>query len=274
MRLCSTAPASSSRGDTSSLAGALGGSRPRRSSVPVVCSGWARRNVRARRMPDVKPVREPDAGNPHVRFDERGRETKPTARIEAPVRRESRRQQLLPAPTATAPVLDSTCAVKGVVTLQVEVLSRELVVHPGSYGRAGTGDRTREAFRKDARLGRAAIRRAGTQVNSENPRKTVAGADPLRTWGRPRCSRPETIRWARAVRRGKGSRHAGRGGGATREARRAGEWPRRPVVADRGASGVGGARSTGEGRETGWREGALVLGASKRAEGQGDCRRG
>ena len=29
----------------------------------------------ARRMPAVKPVGEPDAGNPHVRFDERGGET-------------------------------------------------------------------------------------------------------------------------------------------------------------------------------------------------------
>ena len=27
------------------------------------------------RMPEVKPVREPDAGKPHVRFDERRRET-------------------------------------------------------------------------------------------------------------------------------------------------------------------------------------------------------
>jgi hypothetical protein len=39
----------------------------------------------------VKPVGEPDAGNPHVRFDERGWET------ERP-------------PIATAPVLDSTRA--------------------------------------------------------------------------------------------------------------------------------------------------------------------
>jgi transposase len=37
----------------------------------------------------MKPVGKPDAGNPHVRFDERGRETAPA----------------LP---ATAPVLDST----------------------------------------------------------------------------------------------------------------------------------------------------------------------
>ncbi len=29
----------------------------------------------ARRMPATKPVGKPDAGNPHVRFDERGGET-------------------------------------------------------------------------------------------------------------------------------------------------------------------------------------------------------
>src|SRR5262249_59585187 len=41
--------------------------------------------------PVVKPVGEPDAGNPHVRFDERGRET-----------------ERLPKAQATAPFLDST----------------------------------------------------------------------------------------------------------------------------------------------------------------------
>jgi len=39
----------------------------------------------------MKPVGEPDAGNPHVRFDERGRET-----------------ERLPKAQATAPFLDST----------------------------------------------------------------------------------------------------------------------------------------------------------------------
>jgi hypothetical protein len=40
----------------------------------------------------MNPVGKPDAGNPHVRFDERGRETEPLAK------------RL----TATAPFLDST----------------------------------------------------------------------------------------------------------------------------------------------------------------------
>ena len=48
---------------------------------------------RRRRGSAVKSVGKPDAGNPHVRFDERGRETEPLA------------QRL----NATAPFLDSTC---------------------------------------------------------------------------------------------------------------------------------------------------------------------
>jgi hypothetical protein len=32
-------------------------------------------HVATRRMPAMKPVGKPDAGNPHVRFDERGGET-------------------------------------------------------------------------------------------------------------------------------------------------------------------------------------------------------
>ena len=44
----------------------------------------------------MKSVGKPDAGNPHVRFDERGRETEPLA------------MRL----NATAPFLDSTCALE------------------------------------------------------------------------------------------------------------------------------------------------------------------
>ncbi len=36
------------------------------------------------REPDVKPVGEPDAANPHVRFDERGVETGQGEACEAP----------------------------------------------------------------------------------------------------------------------------------------------------------------------------------------------
>jgi hypothetical protein len=49
------------------------------------------RPIGRRRGPAVKSVGKPDAGNPHVRFDERGRET-----------------ERLAMPQATAPFLDST----------------------------------------------------------------------------------------------------------------------------------------------------------------------
>ena len=44
---------------------------------------------------EVKPVGEPDAGNPHVRFDERGEETERCRMAQA-----------------TAPLLDSTATAK------------------------------------------------------------------------------------------------------------------------------------------------------------------
>ena len=61
-----------------------------------------------RACPFVKPLREPDAGDPQVRFDERRRETEPGSRLRHRHYGESRRKQLLPRPTATAPAADST----------------------------------------------------------------------------------------------------------------------------------------------------------------------
>ena len=59
-------------------------------------------------------VRKPDAGNPHVRFDERGCGNAAMARTEAPANGESRRKRLLPAPAAarhppTLRVTNSIC---------------------------------------------------------------------------------------------------------------------------------------------------------------------
>lgn len=59
-------------------------------------------------MPSVKPVREPDAGNPQVRFEERRRETERWPRLRHRHPGESRREQRLPRPNATAPAVDST----------------------------------------------------------------------------------------------------------------------------------------------------------------------
>jgi len=54
------------------------------------------------------PIREPDAGNPHVRFDERGRETGLHDGLRHRLLLTAAGQQLLPIAAATAPVLDST----------------------------------------------------------------------------------------------------------------------------------------------------------------------
>jgi hypothetical protein len=56
----------------------------------------------------VNSIGEPDAANPHVRFDERGAETEAMVWTATPARGESRRHQLSPRPKATAPLLDST----------------------------------------------------------------------------------------------------------------------------------------------------------------------
>jgi len=52
---------------------------------------WRLRSVLCSVCPTMKPVGEPDAGNPHVRFDERGWETERCRMAQA-----------------TAPILDST----------------------------------------------------------------------------------------------------------------------------------------------------------------------
>ena len=64
--------------------------------------------TKARACPLVKPVREPDAGNPQVRFDERRWETELRPSLRHRHQGESRRQQLIPQPKATAPAVDST----------------------------------------------------------------------------------------------------------------------------------------------------------------------
>src|SRR5205085_10556660 len=64
--------------------------------------------TKARACPLVKPVREPDAGDPQVRFDERRWETELRPRLRHRQQGESRRQQQLPRPTDTAPAADST----------------------------------------------------------------------------------------------------------------------------------------------------------------------
>ena len=78
---------------------------PRRSHEPACGRAHALR-------PNL--VREPDAGKPHVRFDERGWETESLVATGAPAQGESRRKQLPLRPTVTAPILDSTDSSCGV----------------------------------------------------------------------------------------------------------------------------------------------------------------
>ena len=56
----------------------------------------------------VKPVGKPDAGDPHVRFDEREEETEPWRGLRHRHLAKAAGQQLFPTPSATASLLDST----------------------------------------------------------------------------------------------------------------------------------------------------------------------
>ena len=66
-----------------------------RSRSNKLCGKAKATPIGRRRRPAVKSVGKPDARNPPVRFDERGRET-----------------ELLAKPRAAAPFLDSTCALQ------------------------------------------------------------------------------------------------------------------------------------------------------------------
>ena len=101
------------------------------SSHPELCSEVAdgvTRNI-------VCLFREPDAGNPPVRFDEREEETELSQtglrrRGESPANRHRKA-------TVTAPLLDSTCAVKRRWSTAGESPARELgSLHPEAIGAA------------------------------------------------------------------------------------------------------------------------------------------
>src|SRR6059036_1999231 len=86
----------------------------------------------------VKSLREPDAVEPQVRFDERRRETEPRPRLRHRHDGESRRQQLLPRPTVTAPAVDSTLYRAGADAREVRSAGAAMIAvatnrdHPGS----------------------------------------------------------------------------------------------------------------------------------------------
>ena len=76
--------------------------------VHLACCVWNHASCGRLCESDVKPVGEPDAGNLHVRFDERESETERWDGLRHRHVGESRRQQSLPVPKVTAPILDST----------------------------------------------------------------------------------------------------------------------------------------------------------------------
>ena len=100
--------------------------------------------------------REPDAGNLPVRFDEREQETEPLSnRTEAgEAKAASNRHREA---KATAPVLDSTCAVKGAGLQRVKLPPGNWFAPSGSNRNGGGGNEAVGAF--DVK-GRLATRRA------------------------------------------------------------------------------------------------------------------
>ncbi len=80
----------------------LATSRDQRFRDPYECAQWRLHALRK------NLIREPDAGNPHVRFDERGRETGSCDGLRHRLPAKAAGQRLLPIAPATAPVPDST----------------------------------------------------------------------------------------------------------------------------------------------------------------------
>jgi hypothetical protein len=86
----------------------------------------------------VKPVGKPDAGDPHVRFDEREEETEPWRGLRHRHLAKAAGQQLFPTPSATASLLDSTLASTGDRITTQHSMSHLGRAQPGST-RAGRG---------------------------------------------------------------------------------------------------------------------------------------
>lgn len=161
---------------------------------------------------------------------------------------------------------------KSLSLLQVKVLSGERTAHAGSYGGGWSGQpgHAKPSGQKAAQR-RSATPRAGTRVNPEQAPKGCCGRRSALNTEKAAAPGPSRPSWVRAVRRGSG---VGTRRGRLRQHGRPIEMGfrlsqrlKKPV-----SVGVGGAHSTGEVPETGWREGALVLGAFNGGEDRGDWR--
>lgn len=172
-------------------------------------------------------------------------------------------------PHATAPILDSTCAAKGEVIQQMRVLSWELATHPGSYGSGVVGQPPCRSLPDKSSL-RASCESSGrNRVNSMKAPKGCCGCRPAPDAGKAAERAGAIARRSRAVHRGSGdgtvrrtTSQRGRSSSAEMDDLQS-RLGREPILE------VGGAHSTAEGRETGWREGALVSRCFGRRRGSG-----
>src|SRR5271165_7556919 len=126
--------------------------------MPRRCGGMEDAHAAARRALAVKPVGKPDAGNPHVRFDERGGET-------------GRASDTAPFLDSTAPLCGLWCVPEGRDHLVGASPTRAMVGWPGSWQAVRSGNWPYRSPATNPALGRGANRRAVTCVKPEQASK-------------------------------------------------------------------------------------------------------
>ena len=141
-------------------------------------------------------VREPDAGKPPVRFDERGVKTENGEASEAPATERAGNRYAEPKPprhSSTLLILSgsensvSVCAViRHRFPVGASPTRPSLIAPAGSYRSGGGGNEAVGAFEKHAPFSGAASRQAVTRSEHRAGLETfVVGADPALTRGRP-----------------------------------------------------------------------------------------
>lgn len=158
---------------------------------------------------------------------------------------------------------------KGEVIQQMQVLSCELAKRAGSYGSGVTGQPAGRSLPDTSSSWTSCESSGRNRVNSRKAPKGCCGCRPASDVGKAAERVGAIARRTRAVHRGSGDstmrRTTSQHGRSTSV-----EIKRSPTAPwERAGLDVGGARSTAEGRETGWREGALVLRCFGRRRGSG-----
>ena len=154
------------------------------------------------RGPDVNPVGEPDAGNPHVRFDERGWETELWFGTRHRRQRESCRQQQLPRTCGHRAHPRLYVRHEGVDDQRMKVPPEQWLVQLGSYpGILGEQSASMKPRGQKSAQGGPAKTRAVTRVNLEQSSKVKMRKSTLQSVGEGRCvegkkptSAPSTFR--------------------------------------------------------------------------------